>query len=281
MTEPNHSAPEPIVKAELDHLALASQRAWDNVVRYCSDLGATWLGGPAETPTEFYFCHVGLAGGTKLEFLQPVPGPGSEFLRRFLHRNGPGPHHFTFKVPDLDVAIAEVNDAGYEVVGVRRDNPDWQEAFLHPKQSHGIVIQIAQPGPNSNDWHTPVILPPSRQSGEPELARVKHLVADLSSAVELFTGPLAMTVDQSDECPEGKFVEVVQGPWRIQLISPIPHGPADQWLANRPGRLLQLSLVVDQPALIPDLLPLETGGNSSFVLSPEHNQGTRLLIAGR
>lgn len=145
----------------LDHLALASADAWDNVIRYCYHLGARWLGGPDdeivfEEPggeavdtsgnPPFFFSQVELAGGTKLEFLQPIPGPGSEFLRRFINRNGPGPHHVTFKVPDIRAAIADVNASGYDVVNESFDNPDWQEAFLHPKQSHGIVVQLAQPG---------------------------------------------------------------------------------------------------------------------------------------
>jgi len=84
----------------LDHLALASHQAWDNLIRYCYHLGARWTGGASEDEmTAFYFAQVEFAGGTKLEFLQPNPDPGSDFIRRFLHRNGPGPHHFTFKVP--------------------------------------------------------------------------------------------------------------------------------------------------------------------------------------
>lgn len=268
-----------MTKATLDHLALASRRAWDNVVRYCFDFGATWLGGPTEAPTEFYFCQVGMAGGTKLEFLQPIPGPGSEFLRRFLDRNGPGPHHLTFKVPDLDVALSDVQAAGYDVTGVRRDDPEWQEAFLHPKQSHGVVIQLAQPGPGSGDWQAPAGLPPSRQVSEPKLTVVDHLVADLPAAVELFTGPLAMNQTEAGDGPEGSFVELQQGPWTIKLISP-DSGPARHWLANRPGRILQLQLLVDEPAFVPDL-DTDTADPGTYILSPEDNQGTRVLVTGR
>ncbi len=265
--------------ATLDHLALASRRAWDNVTRYCFDLGATWLGGPTAPPEEFYFCQVGLAGGAKLEFLEPVPGPGSEFLRRFLHRNGPGPHHLTFKVPDLDAVIAEVSAAGYDVTGVRRDNPEWQEAFLHPKQSHGIVIQLAQPGPGSGEWEAGSLLPPSRQDSEPEMTMIKHLVADLPAATELFTGALDMTLTDTGDGPEGTFVELRQGPWRIKLITPAP-GPAAEWMGNRPGRLLQLQMAVDRPAVVPGLLA-EPALGDTYVLSPEDNQGTRVLVFGR
>ena len=33
---------------------------------------------------------------------------------------------------------------GIEPVGVNLGNPNWREAFLHPRNAHGIVIQVAQ-----------------------------------------------------------------------------------------------------------------------------------------
>ncbi len=35
-------------------------------------------------------------------------------------------------------------DAGFSPVGVDLTNPDWKEAFLHPRQATGIVVQLAQ-----------------------------------------------------------------------------------------------------------------------------------------
>ncbi len=61
----------------LDHLALASVHAWDNVVRYCYHLGARWLGGTDDYATsdeyDFYFAQVEMQDGTKLEILEPLP----------------------------------------------------------------------------------------------------------------------------------------------------------------------------------------------------------------
>ncbi len=39
----------------------------------------------------FYFSHVAFEGGNKIEILQPVDNPGSDFLVRFLDRNGENP----------------------------------------------------------------------------------------------------------------------------------------------------------------------------------------------
>src|SRR6202521_2989445 len=82
-------------------------------------------------------------GGGSIEILEPRGASG--FLNRFLAERGPGIHHVTFKVPSLDQVSARAEKAGYDVVG--RDDSDvtWKEAFLHPKQALGIVVQFAEP----------------------------------------------------------------------------------------------------------------------------------------
>ncbi len=49
---------------------------------------------------------------TGIELLEPIEHDGSDFLRRFVARNGPGPHHFTFKTP----TFAGTVEAGYNVI---------------------------------------------------------------------------------------------------------------------------------------------------------------------
>ena len=280
-TDAPTNADAPLAGPTLDHLALASYRAWDNVVRYCYHLGARWLGGPPDgEPTPFYFSQVRLAGGTKLEFLQPLPNEGSDFLRRFLHRNGPGPHHLTFKVPDIVAAMDEAASSGYDIVNAQLESPTWKEAFLHPKQSHGIVIQLAQPGDDVS-WEDPLPLPPNLQPNLPSLTGLKHLVTDLDAATKLFSGPLAMTVVDQGTDHEGDYTLLRQGPWNLRLIKPEPD-PYRQWLADRPGRLLQLSMEVDEVALVPDLRLVDGGAERRvWELRPDVNQGTRVLLTNR
>jgi methylmalonyl-CoA/ethylmalonyl-CoA epimerase len=94
----------------------------------------------------YRFWQWSFANGTKLEVLEPT-GPAGGFLHRFLDTHGPGIHHVTFKVPELRRAIAHAEEHGYEVVGVNEALPGWKEAFLHPKQAQGIVVQLAESEP--------------------------------------------------------------------------------------------------------------------------------------
>jgi len=262
----------------LDHLALASTHAWDQVIRYAYQLGGRWLGGPAlDDSSGFYFCQVELEGGAKLEFLEPVEGDGSEFLRRFLNRNGPGPHHLTFKVPDFDAAVAAVSAADYDVIAIDRSDPDWHEGFLHPKQSHGIVIQLAYQGAEDTEWPVDTTLPPALRAEPPVLDAIEHLVADLDAAVALFTGPLAMLEKERGRGADGRYAVVTSGPWRLVLIQP-ERPDWQQWLGGRSGRVLRLSFEVAEPGTVAGAEP---AAESAYEVAPERNLGTRLRLRAR
>lgn len=265
----------------MDHLAVASHRAWDNVIRYGYHLGGRWLGGPdndesSDAGDAFYFCQVEFEAGTKIEILEAIPGEGSDFIRRFLDRNGPGPHHYTFKVPDFGEAIDGVRAAGYDVVGESSDNPDWMEAFLHPKQSHGIVIQLAHQGLGNDGWVDATPLPPSGRD-LPVLERCVHLVADVAAAADLFGNVLAMdTIDEGKD-DAGVYVELTSAGWTLQLVQPTDPVLA-HWLGDRAGRLHRCEFAVSEPGTVPDARAL---GDGRYEVPPEHNLGLRLILRSR
>jgi hypothetical protein len=49
----------------------------------------------------------------------------------------------TFKTDDIEAAISELEQAGYELVDVDLTDEDWKEAFLRPSKAHGTLIQVA------------------------------------------------------------------------------------------------------------------------------------------
>ena len=50
----------------------------------------------------------------------------------------------TFRVPSLAEGCRRAESHGYQIVGYDDSNPQWKEAFLHPKQALGIVVQLAE-----------------------------------------------------------------------------------------------------------------------------------------
>ena len=136
----------------LDHIAIAMPRLADAPAVLAGVLGGAPVFGM--DTTHFTFGHWRFAGGGRLEVLAPRGEPA--FLHRFLATHGPGVHHVTFRVPDLRAICDRAEEAGYKIVGYDDSDPRWKEAFLHPREAGGIVVQFAEsPGEDENPGWTP------------------------------------------------------------------------------------------------------------------------------
>ena len=264
---------------DLDHVAVAAERQADAWPRYAGDLAGGWLGG-GDTPG-FSSAQVSYANGMKVEVLEPYQVEQNDFLRRFLDTSGPGPHHLTFKVQDIRAALDTVADAGISPVGVDLSDEQWQEAFLHPKQALGVVVQLAQSG--GGDWGDPVRpadLPSPATDVPATLDHVTHVVADLDQGAALFRDLLGGATLAEGELEGGCHLDLGwPGGGRVRLVAPAPgddgSSPWASWLAGRPGRVHHLAFTVASPAAVPDAIPARDG---TWVVPPERNLGVRLVL---
>ena len=127
---------------------------------------------------------------------------------------GAGPHHFNFLVTDIGDALTRIAGSGIEPVGVNLANPGWKEAFIHPRDAHGIVVQVAQqagsPPASARPAELPEPGPPSR------LDLIEHHVSDLDGAVRVFRdvldGRLDVTAPGAAELawPGGRRIRLVR-----------------------------------------------------------------------
>jgi catechol 2,3-dioxygenase-like lactoylglutathione lyase family enzyme len=260
-----------LIQADLDHVAVATPRAVDVWPRYAGDLGGEWQGGGATAG--FYSAQVKYRNGMKLEVLEPVRVEENDFLARFLAASGPGPHHFTFKVPDIRAALVAAEEAGYQPINVNLDEPSWMEAFLHPKAAHGIVVQLAQAA--GDEWGDPAPddLPAARVAEPAALTHLTHVVADLAGARHLFERLLGgAPQDEGD----GEVLLAWPGPGRIRLVEAKPATESALWLGGRPGRLHHVALSMADPSAVPDAVALQDG---RFEVRPEDNLGVRLVLS--
>lgn len=177
----------------LDHLAIGTRALPDGWELFGGVLGGTWAYG-GDSPG-YWWGQLEYAAGPKIELLTPTGGPDAAFLSRFLAARGAGPHHFNFLVTDIQDTLARIKAHGIEPVGVNLANPGWMEAFLHPRNAHGIVIQVAQQG------STPSSEPP-RELPEPgppaRLDLIEQHVGDLDGAVRLFRDVLDGQLETAD-----------------------------------------------------------------------------------
>lgn len=124
----------------LDHVALAVRDA-GRAARFFLEVMGGKPGAGGENSLEGYRWRQYRFASGKIELLEPT---GAGFLSRFLERRGEGVHHVTFLTPDLTLALEAIRASGVEPIRVNLDHPYWKEAFIHPRDAFGVLIQIAQ-----------------------------------------------------------------------------------------------------------------------------------------
>ena len=125
-----------------DHVSIATRKMASMVPLVRDVLGARFLMGAEETARHFRWAQFQLPGGGIIELMEPTDDEG--FVARFLKRRGEGVHHLTFRVRNLRRRLEELETAGWQPVDVSLDDPTWREAFIHPKDAHGVLIQLAE-----------------------------------------------------------------------------------------------------------------------------------------
>jgi methylmalonyl-CoA/ethylmalonyl-CoA epimerase len=125
----------------LDHVCWAVHRLED-VLPLLTELMGMRVSGRWQNEEQGYRgLSLELPGGTaQFELLEPL-GEDS-FLHRFLQERGPGLHHVTFEVDDIDAAAQAIRDYDIEPFhGVQRFH-GWAETYIHPKDSGGVLFQF-------------------------------------------------------------------------------------------------------------------------------------------
>jgi hypothetical protein len=260
---------------DLDHVAVAVERQAEAWPRYAGDLPARWVGGGGTAG--FWSAQVEYANGMKVEVLEPYLVEQNDFLRRFLDRNGPGPHHLTFKVKDIRGALTLAEAAGYRPVGVNLANEWWMEAFLHPKDAPGVVVQLAQSGGTDawGDRPSPDWLPTPRTDEPATLVHVAHALADLDEGRRLFVDLLAGSVVAEGETEGISWTDLAwPGPGRVRLLTGDPLGP---WLDGRAGRVHHLAFATKDPNGVDGARPT-ADDRGTYEVPPDTNRGVRLLL---
>ena len=87
------------------------------------------------------------ADGARIELLEPVRRNAPSIGGFLTASPRGGLHHVTFKVPDIRRALERVRAAGYHPVGTNLEHEAWRETFLHPRETGGVLLQLAQAGP--------------------------------------------------------------------------------------------------------------------------------------
>ncbi|HWJ44015.1 MAG TPA: methylmalonyl-CoA epimerase [Gaiellaceae bacterium] len=85
-------------------------------------------------------------GAGRVELLEPL-GEDTP-VGRFLAKRGPGMHHVAYEVADLRATLAELADAGADLIDAepRAGLFGLEVAFVHPDSVHGVLSEVVSTG---------------------------------------------------------------------------------------------------------------------------------------
>ena len=83
-----------------------------------------------------------VGGKTRLEVLEPLPGSN---LEKVLKERGEGMHHICFEVDDIERELELLADRGVNLIDRKaRRGLEGRVAFIHPKATGGVLIELCQ-----------------------------------------------------------------------------------------------------------------------------------------
>ena len=93
-------------------------------------------------------------GESEIELLEPISGDSG--VARFLATRGEGLHHICLEVEDIDAALADLKAKGVRLINETAvAGAHGRVAFLHPKSTHGVMIELLERHSPRTDIPTP------------------------------------------------------------------------------------------------------------------------------
>lgn len=137
------------MRAVLDHIGIAVKDLRAALAFYRDALGLE-VEAAEEVASQAVRAHFVPVGEANLELLEAT-APESA-IARYLEKRGPGLHHITLRVDDIAAALAQLKGRGVRLVD-ERPRPGAEGAlvaFIHPSSAHGVLVELKQPAPRSD-----------------------------------------------------------------------------------------------------------------------------------
>jgi methylmalonyl-CoA/ethylmalonyl-CoA epimerase len=131
------------VKARLDHIGIAVGNIQEALAFYRDALGLE-VEAPEEVASQRVRAHFIPAGEAALELLEATADDSP--IAKYVGKRGPGLHHITLRVEDIDSALAELKARGVRLIDdtARPGAHGSRVAFIHPSSAHGVLVELKQ-----------------------------------------------------------------------------------------------------------------------------------------
>ncbi len=126
----------------IDHVGIVVHSLDESLKTYCDGLGFRLLQ-RIEIPQQLVEAAFLDAGNGTIELIAPTDEASG--TARFLQNRGEGTHHICFEVEDIAAALETLAGQGLRLIDEKpRQGPHGLVAFIHPKATHGTMIELLQ-----------------------------------------------------------------------------------------------------------------------------------------
>lgn len=129
----------------IDHIAIAVHSLEESLPFYRDSLGLEFLG-YEDVPSQKVRVGLLQVGHSRIELLEPT-SPDSP-ISKFLETRGPGLHHMALGTTRLQDRLDGLKAGGVRLIDetVRTGAEGKEIAFLHPKSSGGVLLELCSEG---------------------------------------------------------------------------------------------------------------------------------------
>lgn len=128
---------------DVDHIGLVVRDLDAAIALYRDAFGVTeWE--RVALPERHMIVAVAHIGTTMIELIAPTSDEAA--FAKFLAERGPGTHHVAYRVNDITAALSAARARGIQLID-EQPRPGLHNtlvAFLHPKSTMGVLIELVQ-----------------------------------------------------------------------------------------------------------------------------------------
>ena len=127
---------------KIAHIGVAVKNVEEVEKLYSEVLGLPITGREVSPDNKVAFIPL---GDTAIELLESVEPDGA--IVRHIEKRGEGIHHIALEVDNIEKTLEELKAKGLALIDQkpRRGAHDAKIAFLHPKGTHGVLLELMEP----------------------------------------------------------------------------------------------------------------------------------------
>jgi methylmalonyl-CoA/ethylmalonyl-CoA epimerase len=129
--------------SHIEHIGIAVSNLEEAISFYEKVLGLTCYN-IEYVPDQMVRTAFFMVGQTKIELLESTDPEGP--IGKFIDKRGEGIHHIAFSVEKIEEQLLKLSGSGIRLIDntPRKGAENMDIAFLHPKATHGVLIELCE-----------------------------------------------------------------------------------------------------------------------------------------